>query len=411
MCFMIKERVFQIYHPEQLTEKPSKKPAFLSVVYNTGEASQVDFAYCGYIKLPESTRRLYAFIMTLCYSRMMYVEFIMKQNQEHFLQCHRNAFEYFQGVPEMVIVDNCKVAVLEHSRYGNVKINPHYADFAMHYGFKEKACSVRSPHEKGGVERAVLYLRQSFLNGIGEIKSLEAVNNQARCWMENTANVRKHRTTAKRPVDLFKEEKISMNRLPLFPYDCAVIKTVKSNSQFRVTFEANKYSVPAEYASEILKIKIYPKELLIYKDDKFIAKHERSYEKNKNFENPQHVKALLEQKRNAKDRKLLQHFLALSLNAEKYYKGIEQRLFNTKYHIRKIMALTDIYGADKVTAAIDDALELQAYSCEYISNILEQRQRLTPKATSLHLLRKEDLLDVDFKKNDIEAYNQIIQRN
>ena len=391
--------------------RPPKKPAFLSVVYQAGEAAQVDFAYCGHIKLSNASRQLYAFIMTLCYCRMMYVEFIMKQNQEHFLQCHRNAFEYFQGVPETVIVDNCKVAVLEHSRYGNVKINPHYADFAWHYGFKEKACSVKSPWEKGGVERAVLYLKQSFLNGIGEIKSLEAVNNQVRYWMENTANIRKHRTTGKKPADMFLTEKSSMTRLPVFPYDCAVIKTVKSNSQFRVSFETNKYSVPAEYASDILKMKIYPKELLIYKDDKLIAKHERSFEKNQNFENPEHVKALLNQKRNAKDRKLMQHFIALSSGSEKYYKGIEQRMFNVKHHVRKIMALTDIYGADKVTSAIDDAIILQAYSSEYIANILEQRERFTPKATSLHLTRKQDMLEVDFEKTDIEIYNKITRKN
>lgn len=391
--------------------RPPKKPAFLTVMFDKGEASQVDFAYCGYIRLENITRRLYAFIMTLCYSRMIYVEFIMKQNQEHFLQCHRNAFEYFQSVPETVIVDNCKVAVLENSRYGEVKINPHFSDFAQHYGFKVRACSVRRPMEKGLVENSVNFVKRNLLNGIGEIKSLDAVNNQAKYWMENIANIRKHRTTGEKPVDMFKTEKDVMNSLPLFPYDCAVIKTVKSNSRFRVSFESNLYSVPAEYASNTLKIKIYPHELLIYKDDKLIAKHKRSFEKNRNFENPDHVKALLEQKRNAKDRKLLQHFLTLSANAEKYYAGIKQRLFNVRIHIRKIMALVDIYGADKVAPAIDDALKLQAYSSEYIANILEQRERLTPEASPLHLIRKQDLLELEVRKTDIRTYTEIAERN
>jgi len=70
--------------------RPSKKKAFLTLNFEAGEMAQVDFAYCGFIQLESVRRRLYAFVMTLCYSRMIYVEFIMKQNQEHFLQCHRN---------------------------------------------------------------------------------------------------------------------------------------------------------------------------------------------------------------------------------------------------------------------------------------------------------------------------------
>ena len=64
--------------------------------------------------------------------------------------------------PKKIMVDNCKVAVTEHPAYGTVKLNERYEDFARYYGFKIKACGVRKPNQKGGVERTISYIRKSF---------------------------------------------------------------------------------------------------------------------------------------------------------------------------------------------------------------------------------------------------------
>ena len=115
------QQVFQIireegYHGSYSTVvhyvrkiKGRMKKAYFTLNFEAGEFAQVDFAYCGILRLNNTNRKYYAFIMTLCYSRMMYVEFIYHQNQEHFLQCHRNAFEYFGGIPQNIMVDNCKL--------------------------------------------------------------------------------------------------------------------------------------------------------------------------------------------------------------------------------------------------------------------------------------------------------------
>ena len=93
------------------TLRPGKKPAYLTLEFEPGCYAQVDFGYCGKITIGNTTRRLSIFVMVLCYSRMMFAEFILRESLEHFLSCHRNAFEYLGGVPEHVMVDNCKVAV------------------------------------------------------------------------------------------------------------------------------------------------------------------------------------------------------------------------------------------------------------------------------------------------------------
>ena len=96
---------------------------------------------------------------------------------------------------------------------------------------------------------------------------------------------------------MFVDEKKELGDINIFPYDCTTVKTVRANSQFRVVFDTNRYSVPADFASSVLTAKIYPTRLLFYHDDNLIAEHRRSYEKHLDFENPDHVKKLIEHKR------------------------------------------------------------------------------------------------------------------
>ncbi len=391
--------------------KDRQKKAYLTLNFEPGEYAQVDFANCGSIKLNSTNRKIYAFIMVLCHSRMMYAEFIYHQNQENFLQCHRNAFEYFGGIPKNIMVDNCKVAVLEHSRYGSVKLNPHYLDFAYHYAFNIKACGVRKPHEKGQVEKAVDYLKGNFLRGRSNITDIGSLNSICRYWLDNMANCRVHKTTRKRPVDMLQKEKELLGDINILPYDCSTIKTVRANSQFRVIFDTNRYSVPADFASSVLTAKIYPEKLLFYHDNSLIAEHKRSYERHMDFENPEHVRKLLEHKRNAREQKMICSFLAITAKAPDYYTGLKEKRFNSKDHVRKILTLCDRYGRKKTASALEDALELGAFSSEYIANLLEQRERFTPAESPLHLLRNRDCLDIELKPTNMNVYTSLEKDN
>jgi hypothetical protein len=98
------------------------------------------------------------------------------------------------------------------------------------------------------------------------------------------------------------------------------------------------------------------------------------------------------------------HFLALSGDAPAYYDGLEQRRLNARQHVRKILALAEIYPADAVARAITDGLAFQAFSAEYITNILEARARALPEPGPLQLTRRHDLLDIDIAPPDLNAY-------
>lgn len=104
--------------------------------------------------------------MVLCYSRLMYVEFTVLQTMAHFLACHQHAFEAFGGVPQTVMVDNLKSAVLKRMLGQEPMLNPKYANFADHMGFTIAPGNVAKGNEKGRVENGVGYVKKNFLAGL-----------------------------------------------------------------------------------------------------------------------------------------------------------------------------------------------------------------------------------------------------
>jgi transposase len=383
--------------------RPYRPQAFLKLSFAPGECAQVDWGSFGSVPVGETIRRLSFFVMVLCYSRMMYVEFTVSQTMEHFLACHQNAFDFFGSVPGKIMVDNLKSAVLTRIIGQAPVFNPKYLEFADHHGFSIVACNVGKGNEKGRVENGVGYVKKNFLAGL-DIPSFAAINPAARQWLDTIANVRVHGETHKQPITLFEEERAALLPLPENPFDIATVSPVRASSQFRITVDTNRYSVPAEYAGAGLTLKTYPDRLCVYCDEKLIARHARSYERHQDFEDPDHPKELLAQRKKAEERKIFMRFLALSPKAEQYYQKLEQRRMNPQHHVRKIVALSEIYGADKVSRAMEDAFTFQAFSSEYIANLLEQRTRCLPEPGALYLTRREDLLDIKIQQPDLSIY-------
>lgn len=258
-------------------------------------------------------------------------------------------------------------------------------------------------NEKGRVENGVGYVKKNFLNGL-DLLDFSAVNPAAQLWLDTIANVRIHGETHRRPVDMFAEEQAHLRPLNPNPFDIARVETVRVSKQFRVALDSNHYSVPAEYTGRHVTLKATPDWLCIYTNDKLIARHHRSYDRRQDIEDPDHPKELLAYRRNAREQRLLMQFLSLSGHAHAYYQGLEQRRLNPRHHLRKIVALAEIYGADAVDRAIQDGIAFAAYSCEYIANILEMRTRQLPEPGALHLSRRQDLLDIEIAAADLSLY-------
>ena len=113
-----------------------------------GEAAQVDFGAGPVLTHAEGKpRRTWAFVMTLCHSRHQYVEFVWDQSSATWLGCHRRAFEWFAGVPQRVIIDNAKCAIVKACSHDPL-VQRAYAECAEGYGFKIDACPPHDPQKK-----------------------------------------------------------------------------------------------------------------------------------------------------------------------------------------------------------------------------------------------------------------------
>ena len=295
--------------------RPPRREAVLKLHFARGECAQIDWGEFGSISVGSTRRRLSFFVMVLCYSRLMYLEFTVSQTMEHFLACHQHAFNAIQGVPAKVMVDNLRSAVLQRLAGQAPLFNARYADFARHFAFEIAPCNVGRGNEKGRVENGVGYVKKNFLNGL-ELAEFSAINPAAQIWLDTIANVRVHAYTHRRPVELFAEERAHLKPLNALPYDIARIASVRASKQFRVTLDTNHYSLPAQYAGQRVTLKAYPERVCIYHHEQLIARHMRSYDRHQDIEDPDHPKALLTQRRNAREQRLLMRFLALSPSAK-----------------------------------------------------------------------------------------------
>jgi len=383
--------------------RPPVRKAYLSLAFEPGECAQVDWGNAGTLAVGATRRRLSFFVMVLCYSRKLYVEFTLLERQEQFLACHQNAFQYFGGVPRRVMIDNLKSAVLSHPSGMPAVYHPRYLDFARHYGFEPRACNVRAGNEKGRVENAVGYVKKNLLAGL-EISSLAAVQGAGRRWMDEVANRRIHAATRRMPEVLFSEERLQP--LPSNVYDTGMERDAVATSLFRVHFDGNRYSVPARCAGTRVRVRAYADKVLIYRSGQLVATHLRSYERGRDIVDGDHESELLRQRRHARDQHTLQRFLRLSGEAENYYKQLAQHRPNPFFHVRRIVALSDIYGPEKTARALCDAMGFGAYSAEYVTNLLEQRARQLPEPGVLHVTRGADLLELDIPETDLSIYEK-----
>ena len=386
--------------------RPRSERVYRDLVFAPGEAAQVDFGECGLTEVGNTRRKLYVFVMVVCHSRLMYIEFILRQTTDAFLACHRNGFETIGGVPGNLIVDRTKCAILGNDRFGHPIPNPRYQAFSKHYGFKIRACTERSPYQKGRVEAGVKYVKINLMNG-RPIEPFDVVRAAGNQWLEAIANVRIHRMTGRRPIELYNEiERAAMQPLPLLPYDCATVEQKLVDKQARFHFEGNRYSVPPQYAPGKVTVHILPDSLTVYCDGHLIARHRRCYEKRTEpIVDPDHDIALRQQRQRSEDRKLVQRFLALGQAAVTYYEALQQRSVNELSHIRKILALAQYHDRDSVVRALEDAATHNAFSADYIANILQFRTN-AQEPSPLHLTRNQDLLDIQLPDPDLDVYDR-----
>ena len=178
-----------------------------------GRQAQVDWGNCGTILHEGRRRRLSLLAVVLGYSRVIWARFVVSERRPVLMELLEECFGELGGVPLEMLFDNMKQVVAEARTADRpARIQTAFGAFADHWSFEAKACPAYWPRAKGKVERAIGYIKTSFLEGRC-FTDLEDLNSQLRVWLAQVANVRIHGTTRERPVDRLEADQAAMTQL------------------------------------------------------------------------------------------------------------------------------------------------------------------------------------------------------
>jgi len=266
-----------VYRMLDRLEAQRAPDATVPLEFAPGEAAQVDFGAGPLLPDPASAspRRTWCFVMTLCWSRHQYVEFVFDQSVATWLGCHRRAFEWFGSVPARLIIDNPKCAITRACVYDPL-VQRAYAECAEGYGFKIDPCPPRDPAKKGIVEAGVKYVKGNFLP-TRAFRDLTDLNDQARDWVLQQAGLRIHGTTRELPLERFAVERPLLKALPGIAPDLGTWTTLVVHRDCHVQFERILYSVPFALVGKRVWLRATDTAVAIYQDYRLVATHARGH--------------------------------------------------------------------------------------------------------------------------------------
>ncbi|QDV09323.1 Integrase core domain protein [Planctomycetes bacterium Poly30] len=260
-------------------EGPKATDIAIPVVTQPGNVAQVDFCLGGkrYDPVQKALRKTWIFIMTLGHSRRTYAEFVFDQSAATWQRLHVNAFLYFGGVPEVVVPDNLKSAVIRHS-FGagdDVELNRSYMEVARFFGFQIDPTPVRSPEKKGKLERDAQYIKNNFLATLPEVDVVECQKLLLQ-WLAAVADRRCHGTTRRMPIEVFDtEERACLMPLPRNRWNPIVWKRAKVHRDTHLQIDNALYSVPWRNVGDLLWVRCSKSEIEIFANDAVLWRHRR----------------------------------------------------------------------------------------------------------------------------------------
>ena len=354
----------------ELRGKAGSRQPFIRFESQPGEQVQVDWGHFGSLSYGDTSRKLYGLAVLEGHSRMLYLFFTHSQKQEYLHQGLLEAFSFFGGIPEEVVVDNMLTAVTE--RVGSlIRFNEAFLDFLAGFSITPHACTVRAPYEKGKVENAIKYIRQNFLP-LRQFGDLADARDQARDWLTTVANVRKHQTTGERPVDRLQ----GLRPLPELLPDCREVCSLLVHKDFGVRFDSNVYTVPPWAIGRHITLKADTKRISIYDKERMIACHFRCWGRKQRIELDIHREQVKKiKKRLLRDRQIIV-FLSLGEVALQYLQRLSDAGLPIRKNIAGLLALQDEYGERGLRYGLQAAMDKKLYGADYIRNILYQE--MTP---------------------------------
>ena len=346
---------------------------FIPLAHPPGEA-QVDFGEAE-IQLDGVPTKVALFVMTLPYSAAIFVVAFPRECTEAFLEGHLRAFAFFGGVPRRISYDNSRIAVARILGGRDRKVTDAFLRLKSHHLFDSHFCLVGGPNEKGHVEALIGFARRKFLVPVPIINGGLAPLNadlERRCLADLT-----RRTWGKSAAkaDRLDEERSAFLAVPGEAFVAARVEPRRADSLSLVSFDANRYSVPTEFAHHPVTVVASVDEVRVVAGDRVAAVHRRCWGREQVTYDPVHYLAVLERKPGALDFaaplagwELPVCFGVLRRQLEAEFAGA-----GTRQYI-KVLRLLEQAEPGELARAVGRALELGVADADAVRLILEHRR-------------------------------------
>jgi len=261
----------------QRAQQTTGRGTFVPLVFQPGEAFQFDWSEDWAIIGSERVKLQVAHIK-LSHSRAFLVRAYLLQTHEMLFDAHWHAFRVFGGIPGRGIYDNMKTAVDRVGRGKQRDVNARFLAMTSHYVFEPEFCNPAAGWEKGQVEKNVRDARHRLWQVAPVFPDLEALNN----WLEDRCTVlwaeTAHGNLPGSIADAWEAEKPALMPLPT-AFDGFVELSKRVSPTCLITFDRNRYSVPASFANRPVSLHIYPERLVIVAEGQVICTHQRIIER------------------------------------------------------------------------------------------------------------------------------------
>jgi hypothetical protein len=313
--------------------------------------------------------------MTLPYSDAIFVVAFPRECTEAFLEGHTRAFAFLGGVPRRISYDNSRIAVAKILGGRDRKVTDAFLRLKSHHLFASHFCLVRRPNEKGHVETLIGYARRNFLVPVplvnGGMPSLNA-DLEGRCREDLTRRLR-GKSGAK--ADRLDEERSSFLPMPGEAFVAARVEPRRVDSLSLVSFDANRYSVPTEFAHHPVTVVASVDEVRVVAGDRTAAVHRRCWGREQVSYDPVHYLAVLERKPGALDFAAPLEGWELPVCFGVLRRQLEAELAGagTRQYI-KVLRLLERAEPGELARAVGRALELGVADADAVRLILEHRR-------------------------------------
>lgn len=348
--------------------------AYLRLHMLPGEVGQVDWGHFGKIQVGRAQRRLLGFVVTAAWSRKIFLRFYYGEAMPNFLRGHVDAFEAWGRCPRVLWYDNLKSAVIE--RIGDaIRFNETILALAGHYRFEPRPVAPRRGNEKGRVERSIRYVRSSFY-AARKYKDIDDLNDQADRWAEGISAERRcpgerHLTVR----EAFEIDREAMLALPENPFPTAERVEVSVGKTPYVRFDLNDYSVPHTLVRRTLVVAATLDRVRILDGSQVVASHARTFDRDRQIEDPGHIAALVERKHHARKGQGMDRLHHAVPSTRDLLMAIAMRGGNIGSTVNRLLSLLDANGADPLEKAVREAVASETPHLAAVHQILDRHRR------------------------------------